>query len=187
MGGKGGKGKGKERTVFPSNASITRSPDSLDPNTISASIIGRVFTTRQLSISPPTGVMTLSISADVVPGAKFCISTEKGPASPRIEISGALAPLLLPWFWPWPWLLGPVGGLNFGPVGATVVGSTRWRAPASLAVRLAARGLPPGAETRDARLGAETVVCRSCVHSPLMLPAGRPDVEATLYSGAPLE
>lgn len=148
-------------------------------------MIGLVFTTLHASISPPTGVITLSISAAVVPGAKFCISTENGPASPRIEISGSLAApfrcvcaagaFLV-------WALGPVGGLNLGPVGATDVGSARSRALASFAARFAERGFEPGAVMREARLGAETEVCRSCVHSPLMLPGGGLlEVEATLY------
>jgi hypothetical protein len=33
---------------------------------------------------PPTGVIALSISAAVVPGAKFCAITTNGPARPRI-------------------------------------------------------------------------------------------------------
>lgn len=173
-----------ERTVFPLNASITLSPASLDPNTISASMIGLVFTTRQTSISPPTGVITLSISAAVVPGAKFCIRTENGPARPLIEISGsgAFSTALLGFLcWFRCGFLGPVGtpARALGPVGGWGP-SKRWRAPASLAARFAARGFAPGAEMREAREGAETVLWRSCVHSPLTLPAGLAVVEATL-------
>ena len=139
-------------------------------------MIGLVLTTRQTSISPPTGVITLSMSAAVVPGAKFCISTENGPASPRMDISGSFA---APLRWCCGcWLRGPVGGLNLGPVGAEAL---RWRASASLAARFVGRGFAPGAEIREARLGAATVLCRSCVHSPLMLPGGGlAEVEATL-------
>ena len=173
-----------EPTVFPLNAAITLSPASLDPNTISANIIGLVFTTRQTSISPPTGVITLSISAAVVPGAKFCIRTENGPAKPLIEISGsgAFSKALLGFLWGFLWrFLGPVGipARALGPVGGEGP-SVRWRAPASLAARFAARGFAPGAEIREARDGAETVGWRSCVHSPLTLPAGLVVVEATL-------
>lgn len=66
------------------NVSMTLSPPSLDANTISTIIKGCVLTTSQLTISPPTGVMALSTSAAVVPGAKFCPMTANGPASPRI-------------------------------------------------------------------------------------------------------
>lgn len=143
-------------------------------------MIGLVFTTRQTSISPPTGVMTLSISAAVVPGAKFCIITENGPARPLIEISGsgAFSAALCGFLWGF---LGPVGmpARALGPVGGEAP-SKRWMAPASLAARFAARGFAPGAEMREAREGAETVGWRSCVHSPLTLPAGLAVVEATL-------
>jgi len=44
---------------------------------------------RQLNATPPTGVVALSISAAVVPGAKFLAMTMYGPAIPRMEIGGA--------------------------------------------------------------------------------------------------
>lgn len=41
----------------------------------------------QPDMSPPTGAMTLSMSAAVVPGAKLLATTQYGPAAPRIVIS----------------------------------------------------------------------------------------------------
>lgn len=58
-------------TVLLLNVSMTLSPPSLDANTISIIKNGCVLTTLQLIISPPTGVIALSTSAGVVPGAKF--------------------------------------------------------------------------------------------------------------------
>lgn len=73
-------------TVFSLKVSMTLSAPSLDAKTISTMMNGFVFTMRQSSISPPIGVMALSTSAAVVPGAKFCAMTVKGPASPRIDM-----------------------------------------------------------------------------------------------------
>ena len=47
--------------------------------------------------TPPTGVIALSISAAVVPKAKFLAITAYGPASPRIEIEGFAIPTILNW------------------------------------------------------------------------------------------
>jgi hypothetical protein len=54
---------------------------------------------RQLRATPPIGVIALSISAVVVPGAKFLAMTTYGPASPLIEIpdDGFLALTMLTW------------------------------------------------------------------------------------------
>lgn len=91
-------------TVCLSNVAITLSAPSLLSNTISAITIGLCFMIRQLSIRPPMGVMAFSISAAVVPGAKFCAITAKGPARPLIVN---------------PLLLGPVGTeAAAGPLGA---------------------------------------------------------------------
>jgi hypothetical protein len=42
--------------------------------------------TLHLSTGPPIGAMALSISAAVVPGAKFSAMTIAGPAMPRMEM-----------------------------------------------------------------------------------------------------
>lgn len=51
--------------------------------------IGWVLIRRQSLTKPPIGAMALSMSAAVVPGAKFCAITTKGPASPRMVIPRA--------------------------------------------------------------------------------------------------
>jgi len=53
---------------------------------ISAMTLGLSAMRRQLSATPPTGVIALSISAAVVPNAKFFAMTIYGPAIPRIDI-----------------------------------------------------------------------------------------------------
>lgn len=148
--------------------------------------IGSVLSSLQLCTSPPTGVTALSMSAAVVPGAKFCAITTGGPARPRM----VRPPLLL-----LPLLLGHGLLLPFRWVAAAArraeeagESSVLMRACATCAVR---RGL---SRTRDAgpalgfvmRLAREEVLaggvgrgvdgaewrsCRSCVHSPSMLPA----------------
>lgn len=86
------------RTFFPLNCSITLSAPAASTNTISAITVGLAATSRQLTSSPPTLFITLSISAAVVPGAKFCATITSGAvAAPRI-LSPALpftTPLLL--------------------------------------------------------------------------------------------
>ena len=60
--------------------------------TISATTVGDVLTILQSSISPPEGNIADSMSAAVVPGAKFSPQTVKGPdAEPRILISSVLS------------------------------------------------------------------------------------------------
>lgn len=81
-----------KRTKLLLNLAITASAPSLLSNTISAITIGVVFNNRQLVTSPPYGVMALSISAAVVPGAKFCAITTNGPANPRMLIPGLNLP-----------------------------------------------------------------------------------------------
>lgn len=68
------------------NLSMTRSAPSLVWNSISAITIGCVLMIRHLLTSPPTGVIALSRSPAVVPGARFCAMTTNGPASPRMVI-----------------------------------------------------------------------------------------------------
>lgn len=65
---------------------MTRSAPSFVSNSISAIVIGCVLRIRHLLTKPPTGSIALSMSAAVVPGAKFCANTTYGPASPRIEM-----------------------------------------------------------------------------------------------------
>ena len=66
---------------------------------ISAMTIGRSLMMRQLMQTPPTGVMALSISSAVVPGAKFFAKTMYGPARPLIDIPLELfaGPTTLTW------------------------------------------------------------------------------------------
>ena len=68
------------------NVAITSSAPPLSMKTISAITVGDDVMTRQECISPPTGIIADSISADVVPGAKLLPTTVYGPASPRILI-----------------------------------------------------------------------------------------------------
>lgn len=60
-----------KRTVWLLNVSMTLSAPSLLSKTISAMTIGCDLSKRQLWTIPPMGVIALSISAAVVPGAKF--------------------------------------------------------------------------------------------------------------------
>lgn len=83
-------------TVLSLKVSITRSPPSRDAKASSKRRNGFDLTMRQLRISPPMGVIALSISAAVVPGAKFCARIVKGPARPRIVIPMPLPALPLP-------------------------------------------------------------------------------------------
>lgn len=138
---------------------MTRSPPSLETNDISTIMMGWVLMILQPTISPPTGVMALSISAAVVPGAKFCAMTLKGPARPRIVMLGADDLTMLTC------------------CGASPDVSMRSTAAESLVARRFAllAAAPPGAEMRepkDRSLPLLTLWCRSCVHSPLTLPAG---------------
>jgi hypothetical protein len=109
--------KKRIHTTRSLKVSITLSAPSLLSKTISAITIGFVLTIRQLLINPPTGVIALSMSAAVVPGAKFCASTTNGPARPRIvkpfsgTVGATVAFLVI--------ALGPVG--IAGPVGGCCV------------------------------------------------------------------
>lgn len=71
-------------TVLSLKVSMTRSPPSREAKAISKMRKGFDLTMRQLTTSPPMGVIALSISAGVVPGAKFCAMTVNGPARPLI-------------------------------------------------------------------------------------------------------
>ena len=153
---------GEERTVWLLKVSITFWAPSLLSNTISAITIGRCLMMRQLSMMPPTGVMALSMSAAVVPGAKFWAITTYGPASPRIW---------KPWFLLKLVAAGPVGAVGGAPLGEGVesffcwvlllggcCSSERIRAWASFAacrfcrLRLAAGGMKAlGSVMREAR------------------------------------
>lgn len=73
-------------TIWPSRNLITASAAGRVSKAISATMMGCSLTSRQLRTTPPTGVTTLSISAAVVPGAKFCAITTDGPASPLMEM-----------------------------------------------------------------------------------------------------
>lgn len=156
----------KPHTVLLLNVSMTLSPPSRETNTISAMRKGFVLTILQLTISPPTGVMALSISAAVVPGAKFWPRRAYGPARPRM-----VRPL-------------PDVAWNEGVTTLTWSVSILSTAATSLALRLAALlvavlpFLAPGTvmwELREPPLAGTplTESWRSCVHSPLTLPAGK--------------
>jgi hypothetical protein len=73
-------------TVWLLKVAMTLSAPSLVSKTISAMTRGCVLTRRHDTTGPLCGVMALSMSAAVVPGAKFCAITTYGPASPRIDI-----------------------------------------------------------------------------------------------------
>lgn len=155
-------------TVLSLKVSITRSPPSRDANAISTIKMGFDLTIRQLTISPPTGVMALSMSAAVVPGAKFCAMTVNGPARPRMVIPMGLPLLAAP--------AAPLGLMMLTCCGASVDVSMRSRAADRRAARRPAL-LPaaPGAvmrELREPRSSPLMEWCRSCVHSPLTLPGG---------------
>jgi hypothetical protein len=64
---------------------MTELAPSLVSKTISAITLGLVATMVHSRILPPTGVIALSISAAVVPGAKFWAWMVAGPAIPRID------------------------------------------------------------------------------------------------------
>lgn len=59
-------------TVWLWKVSMTQLAPSLFSKTISAITFGLVATTMHLTILPPIGDIALSMSAAVVPGAKFC-------------------------------------------------------------------------------------------------------------------
>lgn len=75
-------------TFWLLNVSTTLSAPSLVSKISSAMTLGRSAIRRQFNTAPPTGVRALSMSAVVVPAAKFFTTTVYGPASPRIEIAG---------------------------------------------------------------------------------------------------
>ena len=77
---------GQALTGLSLKVSMTLSPPSLEANTISTTMKGCVLMILHCSIGPPIGVMALSTSAAVVPGAKFWPMMVKGPASPRIDM-----------------------------------------------------------------------------------------------------
>lgn len=58
-------------TVWLLNVSMTLSAPSLVSNIISAMTVGTAVIILHRIILPPTGAIALSISAAVVPGAKF--------------------------------------------------------------------------------------------------------------------
>lgn len=179
------------------NVSITLSPPSLDANTISIISSGCDLTTRHETISPPTGVMALSTSAGVVPGAKFCPSTANGPARPRIvRPLGAALLLLLLVATTLTWSLSvsmasPTAAASLARRFAALLLRPPPPPPAAPAILPpAAAGAAPGWVMRALRPPPmltrpgflDTVWCRSCVHSPLTSPAGtlarRPTVMA---------
>jgi len=71
---------------------MTFSAPSFSTKSISAITVGWELARRQLSISPPIGAMTASMSAAVVPGAKLLAITVYGLAIPRMLIP--LAPFV---------------------------------------------------------------------------------------------
>ena len=126
---------------------MTLSPPSFDENSISTRMNGSVLMTLQLSIGPPIGVIALSTSAAVVPFAKFCAMTQKGPAMPRMEKLGAAAAGLLTMLTCW---------------AASAEESMRERAEESLFWRREADFLEAGLVMREERrLGEETEAWRS--------------------------
>lgn len=86
-------------TFWLLNVSTTLSAPSFVSKTSSAMTLGLSEMIRQFNTFPPTGVMALSISAAVVPRARFLIMTIDGPASPRIDIPGPgfAVPTILNW------------------------------------------------------------------------------------------
>jgi hypothetical protein len=128
--------------------------------------------------SPPIGVTALSMSAAVVPGAKFCAMTTKGPARPLMLMPGLKLLRVIDT----PLCAGARGAADTG------ASSVLMRACATCAARrwlprTRAAGPALGFVMREAREpeelgprgveGAEWRSWRSCVHSPLMLPAAR--------------
>jgi hypothetical protein len=155
--------------------------------TISAMTIGSVFSNRQLCTRPPTGVTALSMSAAVVPGAKFCAMTTKGPARPLMVMPLFHGLLLFRTVA----AAGAAGARGAEEAGASSVlirafatcAARRWlprtraAGPASgFVIRLARELVAAGRGVE----GAECRSCRSCVHSPLIFPVG-----AGLGAGAP--
>ena len=118
----------------------------------------------QLTTTPPTGVIALSISAVVVPGARFLAITKYGPARPRMDIPTAdfEFPTMLNWL------------LRAGE-DAVLFNAFRNRSP--WVVR-PARGLRGGFGGRFLVEDGLFTECKSCVHSELTLPAGRGDALA---------
>lgn len=147
------------------------SPPSLEANAISTTMNGCVLTISQLTISPPTGVIALSISAAVVPGAKFCAMMAKGPASPLIVMPASRV-----WFWFWFWGLPPFFTMLTWRLTESSV-SMRSKAAVSRATFFLAAAFlaaaPPGRVIRELRdalagellllllLGRLTELCRS--------------------------
>lgn len=78
---------------MPLNCSITLSAPEGSTNTNSAITVGVLDTSRQLVSSPPTLSMTLSISAAVVPGAKFCATMTTGAEAAPLILRPAPPPL----------------------------------------------------------------------------------------------
>lgn len=77
-------------TFLPLNVSMTLSAPAFSTKLISAMTVGFAATSLQEFIGPPTPNITCSISAAVVPGAKFCAITMYGPdAMPFMLSSGA--------------------------------------------------------------------------------------------------
>lgn len=79
------------RTLRLLNMAITLSAPLFSTNCISTMTVGLALVSLQPIISPPTGVMTASISAAVVPGAKLLATTvqPEGCAAPRMLIPPA--------------------------------------------------------------------------------------------------
>lgn len=87
--------QGIVHTFWLLKVSTTLSAPSFVSKIISAITFGRSAIKRHPKTTPPIGVIALSISAAVVPIAKFFAITVKGPASPRIEIPGFDVPIML--------------------------------------------------------------------------------------------
>lgn len=88
------------QTFWLLKVSTTLSAPSFVSNTISAMTFGFSAMITQLITSPPMGAIALSISAAVVPGARFFATTQNGPvAVPRIDIDapGLDEPTMLNW------------------------------------------------------------------------------------------
>lgn len=147
-------------TFWLLNVSTTLSAPSLVSNTNSAMTFGCSAMMTQLMTTPPTGVIALSMSAAVVPGARFFATTGYGPASPRIDIPAVDfdLPTMLNWL------------LRAGDE-AVLFNALRNRSPCVLRPALGPRG---GICVFLADEGLLSP-CKSCVHSELTLPAGRGD------------
>jgi hypothetical protein len=143
-------------TFWLLNVAITFSAPSLLTNCSSTMTVGLEDKSLHPSVSPPIGLMTASISAAVVPGAKLLAMTVHGPpvAAPRMLMPGAASLLRAA-------APRPSTGANLSYVLLLRSTCDAEAVRARLFLLLAdPRGL--------------FSLCRSCCHFPSTLPSGRP-------------